>query len=412
MISLQALLLAGWREKLPTILMIVGAIIVACVFIVGMVKGFSRISKGAIVWGIVSVGFILLYKFIKNPLANVMPEGFLKDNSQVVWAVLLVLAVVLVVMIARAALGAIFAPADREIFEDEDEPVIKRRKRTRAHAQTEGYEYELDDETEAYYTRSRTRYERARQSSPGILARLLGGICAVINFAIVLAVIATIGLLILEMFNLFGGVSGLAGQGFADFMSNYVFPYVFDAITVGIVFGIACHGFYAGTVGFTRTLLMKIGMILVVIAGLAAPFIDRVNDWSLIDGLIRSCASLFDSIEKISPALLGQITAGVLLALGGAIIVFLVSFLLGKLMDVIDSTIVLRVIDGVLATVIYLALGLVLCFVLWGGLYCLDATGIVAVKGWIAEGSFSLECFETAGKYLGDFVDKYLMKFA
>ncbi len=408
MISLQTLLLAGWRDKLPTILIIAGAVIFACVFIAGMVKGFSRVGKGGFVWGIASVGFILLYKFIDNPFASKWTSGFWGDNCEIIWATMLLLAVVLVVLIGRASLSAIFNPDGRS-RRDYDEMGWRK---GAAVANTEGFEYELDDEVDVYYTRRKSRYEIARETTPGIVSRLFGGIFAVLNLAVILGAIAVVGLLIVNIFDIFGGVNALLGESFGGFLDSYVFPYAFDALTVGIIFGIACHGFYAGTIGFTRSLLMKVGLILVVVFGLAAPFIDKINDFSIIAGLIERCTSLFDSIEKIPPSLLGQITAGAVIALIGAIVVLVLSFLLGKLMDAIDNTIVLRAIDGALATLIYLALGVALCGILWGGLYCLDVTGILGVKEILPEGSFSLECFERAAWYLGDFADKYLLKFA
>ncbi len=401
MISLQ-MLLAGFKDKWPLYAGIAGGVVLLIIFIVGMTKGVMRVRKGGFCLAVAGVGFIALYKFVPNPLAKVLTKGFAGKNCQLIWAVILLLAVVLVTLIIRGALAALFAP------EDEKSAVATTTK------SIDGVEFEMEEAVEENYSRRKTRYDVARETSPGILARLLGGLLSVLNFVIVIAIIAGVALFVVDVLNVKGGVDGFIGGSVAKLLNKYILPYVLDFITVAIIFGIGCHGFYAGTVGFTRTLLVKIGTILVIIFGLAAPFIDKVNDIKIIDGMITRCANLYAKAPKVAKinGLLGQITTGVLLAIIGSLIMLVINILLKLLIGVIEDTVILRILDGALATIIYLALALALCAILWSALYLLDGAGIFKVQGILTEKSFSMECFETAGKYLSKVVDKYLLKFA
>ncbi len=410
MISLQTLLASGWKEKLPLICMIAAAVVLLWVFVSGMVKGFSRVGKGGLAWGFASGLFIVLHKFVPNPFTKAADGGFWKNNCGVIWGTCLLLVVVLMTLIGWCALGAIFAPQKRRRIVNPYEYESAQGTTT---AITEGFEYELDDVVDTYYTRrQKTRYEMARETSPGILARLMGGVLAVINLAIVLAGIALVGLLAVDVLNLGGGVSKLVGSSIGDPLEKYITPYVLDIVTVGLMLFVGYQGFYAGTIGFTRSLLMKIGLLLVIVCGFAAPFIKQVADIGFVDTLINRCAKLYNKVDVVPQSFLGKVTVGAMFVVAGCIVVAILNYLLKLLMDIVESDTILRAIDGALATLIYLALGLAVCAIFWGGLYCLDVTNIFQVEEVISEKSFSFECFGAAKKALADFAQKYLLRFA
>ncbi len=397
--ALQMLLASNLMKKLPLYGFLAVGVILLIVFIVGMCKGFFRVSKGGIVWAITGVGFIALYKFMPNLLESTLSKTALKAHTQVVWGAALLVSLVVVMLLSRAILGMIFKPKAKAKAETKTES-------------SEGYEYQLDDVVEEHYAEKPTKYEIKRRTAPGILSRLGGGVTALLNLAVVLAMVAAIGLFVINAFKIKGGVEGLIGGDLAEVLNTYLLPYVLDFLIVCIVLFVGKRGFYTGTIGLTRILLMKVGILAAIGFGLAAPFIGAVNRISIIATLIERCAGLYAKVSFVSPALLGKVTLGVLFAIVGVLAVVLLNLLLKVLIEWVESTTVLRIIDGIFATLIYLVLALGICAVLWGGLYVLDACELFRVQSLLKEGTFSFECFATAEKFLGKFVEQYLLRFA
>ncbi len=394
---MSSLLLASkWMEKLPLICVILVALILLSIFISGMRKGLIGAGKGGIVWAIAGLGFVLAFKFTPNPLQ-------LGDHGNAVWGMALIVAIVVLVLLLCIFFRSLFAPKRKKAARANDVELDDER------------EYELDDVIAGRYNDSapqKTKYEIKRETSPGILARFLGGLTAIVNVAIILAIVAAAALLVVDVVTVDKTIAQIIGGQLGDLLAEYVIPHVFDFLAVCIILIVARRGFSVGTIGFTRILFLKVGILTVVIAGMAAPFLKAVNDLALISTLIDRFGLLFKNVEIIPNGLLAQIATGVLLAVVGAIVMVIINWILKKLMELIENTTVLRVIDGVLATVIYLAFGVALCCLLWSGLYLLDACGIFQVREILAEKTFSFECFKTAESFLKDFAEKYLLKFA
>ncbi len=396
MSSLQMLLASKWMEKLPIIGVILVALIVLCIFISGMRKGLIGAGKGGVIWAITGVGFALLYKFIPNPLKKLGTHG------KTIWGMALIVVIVVFVLLACVAFRALFAP--------------KRQRVTRVKETDEGEEeYELDDVIAGRYGNrapQKTKYEIERETSPGILARFLGGVTALINVAIILAIVAAVALLVVDVVTVNKTIEQIISGQPGKLLAKYIMPYVFDFLAVCIILIVARRGFSVGTIGFTRILFLKVGILAAVVVGLVAPFIKPLNDVKLVSELIDRAALLFKKVEVIPGSVLGKITVGVLFAIIGTIVMVIINLILKKLMELIENTTVLRVIDGALATLIYLALGIVLCGLLWSSLYLLDVCGIFQVQEILKENTFSFECFRTAEKFLKSFAEKYLLKFA
>ncbi len=398
MSALQMLLASKWMEKLPLIGIILVALIVLGIFISGMRKGLIGAGKGGIIWAITGVGFVVLYKFIPNPLKA------LGTHSKTIWGMALIVAIVVFVLLACVAFRALFAPKRPRVAARGSKEVVEGEE-----------EYELDDVIAGRYRNSpsqKTKYEIERETSPGILARFLGGVTALINVAIILAIVAAVALLVVDMVTVGKTIEQIISGQLGKLLAKYIIPYIFDFLAVCIILIVARRGFSVGTIGFTRILFLKVGILAAVVVGLAAPFIKAINGIKVVSVLIDRFALLFKNVKVIPNGLLAQLTTGVLFAIIGTIVMVIINLILKKLMELIEDTTVLRIIDGVLATFIYLALGIALCGLLWSSLYLLDVCGIFQVREILKANTFSFECFNTAEKFLKGFAEKYLLKFA
>ncbi len=398
--ELMNLLAVDIVKQLPLYLAIVVGIVLLGVFIAGMRKGFIKCKKDGIVWLLVGVGYVAAYRFIPNILDTALDGTKVAKFNGVIWGGALLLAIVLVVLVGRAILRLIFTP--------------KKVKASASNLKTssEGFEYELDDVADNYYARKKTDYEITRETSPGILARVAGGFTSVLNVAFILLIIAGVALFVADAFYVKGDWAKYAGDATGEILNKYVVPGVVDFLIVCLVFFIGGRGFYAGTIGVTRTLLVKVGIVLVIVAGLVAPFVAKVNSIETIQILIDRCSKLYTKIDFLPSEVLGKLTVGLLFAIAGVAVILVLNVLLKMLINTIEQTVILRVVDGAFATLIYLALALGLVAVIWSGLYLLDACQIVNIQSLLAEKTFGYECFRTAEELLQGFVDKYLMKFA
>ncbi len=399
MISLQTLLASKWLEKLPLIGIILVGLIVLSIFISGMRKGLIGAGKGGIIWAITGVAFVLLYKFVPNPIKKGQYKG-------TIWGGILIVAIVVAVLLVCVLFDALFAPKSSK---------PQRARASRGYDEDEEYEYDLDEVITgrySYSTAKKTKYEIERETSPGILARFLGGVTSIVNFAIILAIVAAVGLLIVDMVTVSKTIEQIIKGQPGKLLSKYIMPYLFDFLAVCIILILGRRGFFVGTIGFTRILFLKLGILTAVIVGFAAPFFKAINSIELIDVLIDRCGNLYKDVKFLSNynGLLGQLTVGALFAIIGTIVMVIINIILKQLMEMIEDTTVLRIIDGVLATFIYLALGIALCGILWGSLYLLDYYKIFRVQEVLKENTFSYECFNTAGKGLKWFAEKYLSK--
>lgn len=118
---------------------------------------------------------------------------------------------------------------------------------------------------------------------------------------------------------------------------------------------------------------------------------------------------------KVRPefrGILGKLTAGGIMAVAGAVVVLLINFLLKKAAENVENANAIRVIDGILATVLYLIIGAAVVAVFWAVMYVLTYSGVIGVTGAFNENaSLSKEFFHLAETYLKGFADKFLLKF-
>ncbi len=395
MTSLQMVLASGLIKSIPTIVLIACAVIVVIAFLMGLGKGAYRVGKGGLYWLIAGVGFVFAYKFLadKNPLKI----AALGNASAALWAFVLILGCVLAALIIRGLIAVIFKP---------------RAKWLRASDDDDDFDYEMDDIDETPIRRSRGSVVKM-PGKPGILSRLLGGLICAVNAALILAIIVVAALLFIYGTKFrYTNVGELLKIRMVELVVKYATSYVFDILTVGIIFGIAYKGFRTGALHVTRMVVLKLGLLVVIVGGFAIPFIKQTADLYIFRRLIERCTYLFAKMKPTPEEIFSKLTAGALIAIAGVVLVVLVNMLLKKVTENVDDTPVIRVIDGSIATIVYLILGVVVCAIFWAGLYLLDYCGVFRISDIFGEKAvFAKDCFAAAEKFLKTFADKYLMKY-
>ncbi len=397
MFAIQALLAKKVTEMLPTIGIIAAAVVLVFAFLVGFCKGYRRISRNNIYKIIAGCGFVFAYKYLysKNLL-----EKVLKGKSEVLvsglWAIALAVGCALVALLVYGAFNALFTPKteyQKEYitvengieYDDEDfmeEPVVKKHKV------------------------KKLRYK------PSLTGRLFGGLFCVLNFALGLAMLAAVAVVVLNCTKLAtGSLNSLYSMDLLQKAMKVLLPYTFDVLSVGIIFGFGYLGYKNGFVGSIWLVLKWFGLIAVLALCFAAPFLGKVASIKLVEMLIEKMTGLVDGFAGKASKIVGKIAAGAVLAIAMTVVMLLVRLMFKSLANLIDDLPVFRTVDGVLATVVYALVGVLVCAlvyaVLYGVGYCgwLDLSKLATDKPNLTQ-----EMLDIMEKYLSKYADKYLSK--
>ncbi len=436
MISLQSLLNTGAQtnalstENISYILigvLVVCIAILALAFVVGMKKGVRKVGFGCCFWLVATIASGIAVSLCDTALNAIIAAVCCVAGSLVVCGV-----------------GAF-------LFRARKPKVVK----VKDYAKDQyGFEYEYDDVDDLDVLELNGPDGFARAESRGIryivkgksrpteryraLSRISGGLVAALQAAAVLLAILCIGVLAIKCTTLnttsnWGVVLNKKGTLWRV-LGDLIASYSFDFLTVGILIGLAYKGYRVGIVGSTWLLVRKLGVLIAVIVGLAIPFVQMTADMYIFDKIIGRCASVFTSVpEELSLGdmtggmmagfaiplrnICGRLLAGVFLAILFSVLVLCLSKLLKVCMLKVQSLTATRIIDGCIAVVIYLALGVVLCLVMWGVLYALDYYGLLKVSELFNSEVVSMAdkvktlseaCFEFVGKMVKGMLDAML----
>ncbi len=396
-----SLLASNVGKQLPTYLLIGCAVVVALAFLVGLSKGFRKVGKGNIYWAIAGVGFIFAYKYFykSNPLASLL-KGKMAPFRGFAWALTLMVACILIALLLYGIMSVIFAPRETWV---------------KTSRKDYGFEYEVDQMDDDFEETLRARHRSGKKTKykPNFFGRVGGALLCAVNTAILLAVLVGLTVLIINGTSLGkGSMKDMFTVAWVKLVRKYGLSYLFDIVTVGIVFAIAYKGFHVGLFGTFTKIVKTFGVICVVALCFAIPFVKTFADVKLFSGIIDKCISLYGKVGGKLGSILGKLTAGAIMAIVSAIVMVLINLVLRMITEQIEDIAVARVIDGALAVVLYVVVGVAVVALIWSGLYLLDYCGIFNVNNLFGEKAvMSQEFFEIADKYLKKIADKYLLKF-
>lgn len=373
-------------------------------FIIGFTKGFRRIGWGGFFWTIVATAFILLNKFLQedNPLNSVFEDIAGAESVAFLSTCSIAIVSVLGALLLYGVLSALFRPKMKWVKDDSVE------------YDEYGFEYEADDYTDDYDD-SRIHGKRLKKwgyGKVGIFNRIVGALVCTINAAAVLAALLGVVAVILNGTGLGGGK---AGELLAFPASKTVIPfiqkYLFDFLFVGIVFGVAYFGYSKGFAESFRIVFVKIGTIVVVVGSFVLPFIDLSYDWGIYGRYVDKCISLFSGMQEPFGAICGGLLAGLLTAIGCGVILFILNIAMKKWADVVYNVKALKIPDGILACVIFLAVGVALGALALGLAYVIDWADLVNVKGMFENSPLVSGAFMFFDEHLLPILDKYLLQY-
>ena len=395
------LVMKTFMYAVPMYALIACAVILGIAFLVGFAKGFRRVAWGGFYWLLASVSYVVVYYFLRNyNILFWMVAPQMASVAEFLWAVLLALGCMLASLLVYGILGMLLRP--REVLYTDEEVEID----------DLGFVFEEDWEDDGPEFVEET-YIIKNGKKPKLLGRLAGGFMSAVNAAAVLGVIISLFLFVVNGTVFKSGYLGyLFDVSIVQLVFVYASAYALDFITIGIVMAVTYRGFKKGFLGTTRKLIVFVGVIAILLACFLIPF-TQFSYIYFISRLIERCAAMYTKLDVYSRFLMGRITAGVVLAIPGIILVIVSNVLLKKLVNAVKSCSFLRVVDGMFAAVLYAILGALLVTVFWGLLYVLEYCGIFYISDALYDthATLSTRFLEFSEFLLKNFVDSVLLPY-
>ena len=380
--------------QLPLYLLYACCAILAIALIVGFIKGVRKVAWGGFYWMAAGVGFVFAHLYMQkmNPFTKMFKENA-APLANALWTFTLALGCILIALILYGLFSALLRP--RTVF--------KKAKLSGAE-----YEFELEDDEEddTPYAEETTMIVKGG-GKPKFFGRLAGAFMCLINTAAVLATILAVFLLVVDFTPLKKGPMGeMFRVPLAKYALQYATAYAFDFFAIGFIFWVAYKGFHNGFFKFIHGLTSTFGILAVVVICFIIPF-NKIGATGIFGDLRNSVAPLFAKMKQPFEDVFTKITTGAILAIVLSVGMAIINFILKKLSNGIKEVGLFRVIDGFLALVLYLAIGVAVVALLWSVLYTLDYCNIFIVNEAVTEDSVLAKSFlDWAGDFLGKFADK------
>jgi hypothetical protein len=390
-------------HKVPLLAAIVCAAILAIAFIIGFAKGFRRVSWGGVVWAASGFAFIVGNKLLRNrnpilkmPAVAALDEGMRSFVSSFSIALLCALAG----LFAYGVCSLIFK--HRRIKKRDPEISIY-----------SGYEYEDDyDDYDDYDAPS--HMVDARKKKPNFLGRVLGGIVCAINVTVILALGISFVLLLISATALINGPLGyLFDIKIVPILRNYASVYALDFLTIGIIIVISCKGYKNGLIGSIRSLVVMFGVIIAAVISFWLPFSSFAGSEKahFLNLLITRWINLLGGVNELIRGLAAKILSGVCIFVLASLVLWLVNFLLAKCSRSIRGSAPARIIDGVLACLLYFVIGVLIVLAMWSVLYLVDYCGIFkSTEIFNENAALAKGMFRFGETYIRPIFDKLLVK--
>ncbi len=422
--SLAAFNLGALQPYLPYIGIGVVAFILVIALIVGLSQGFRRVGWGGLLWGGACVCYALIGRFLaeKNQLAGIIQGmGVSAATASAVSAALVAVGCVLVFLIVFGLIAKIVRPYDEEETREEAAPQQTPYPPQYAYPPY-GYPYqpyaaspygEPFDEDFEEDEPERGVERRVKKSGAD---RFFGGIVAVINALVVLAML---GGLVLTVLNATALREGALKAVYELPVMQKIFPYVasyaIDFLLIGIVMLYVRRGYNVGIVAGLRSLVVSIGRIVAVGLAFWLPFSPYVAEGAPLAVIGKGNAAIAGMLSKYVPEALQGICApvagaamGVILTVIFLIVVGIISWLLSLAIESTETEGGAQFFDGLLGAIVYVVIGLVVCIMICVALYAVQYFGLFEAGKLLGEQSALCKgIFNVCDEYVKPFLEKF-----
>lgn len=397
-------------RQLPIYIGAFAAVVLLIAFFIGFYKGFRKVRWGGFVWVAASAGFFLLEYFLGagNPLKPLMATFIAGEKTVAFLSSLgLMLACVIAALFLQGLCSWLFRPRAK----------IVNRKSNRLEKYDSAIDYDEEEMDYEDYENNRLNKMIVRKGygKPSFFGRIFGALICLVNVAAVLVVVIATALLIICATPLKDAAfASMFKNGYMPFIQEYTFKYAFDFLIIGLVLNMAQKGFKNGFMESIRALIIGVGRLAGIGLAFYLPFSSFVapaekGGVEILHSYVLRCVDAATTMGlpgTVAP-IVGQIIAGLLLFVLVLLVFALLNFLLKKLTEAVAGIGLLRVIDGTLACLVYMVIGVAICIFIATAFYVLGAYGIFDVKTLLLGDSFAKKLIDVCGVYIQPALDNF-----
>lgn len=390
--------------QLPLLVACFGGVLLLLAFIVGFTRGFRRTGWGGLAWLLACVAYVAVGATLSGTLSQTFATMNFSPQAANFYAALVLALVCVAVVLAVFGVMAIFL-----------RPKVKWVKDEELELDEFGFEYEpeyVDYDAEEGFGPYGKRMQRTGFEQPTFGNRLFGGIACLTNMLMILFIVLSFGLFSVSATKLSeGALGGILENRTVIWFLQLAQNYALDCLCIGLVIVVGLKGYGNGFLSSLRTLIVAVGTLAAIVFSFVLPFtqysLATDGIFYFLGKLVTRCANLLGGSETIKGFWGGRLLAGCCLMAFFAVLLVLLNLLLRYACRVVERKSGIKIVDGVLASVVYFLLGAVLCVAIWCVLYTVNYYGIFHVTEIVSEkSSLSNGLFDFAGSIMEPYIEK------
>lgn len=374
-------------EIVSNAMLIVSIVLLVLAFMVGFGKGFRKVGwRGvACLW---ALDIFIVVRWILKKINLVFDTSALQqygEDKRAWTAVIVLLISVVVVLVLYAVCTKIFRPRSKWVTSN---PTYLQ----------DGLEFEDDSGEVMGEVQSRLVWKNG--GTPTIWGRVIGGLLCALNMLSVLFGIFAVFFLVI------GKVPALAEMDVVKaFFAVQGVPTIYehfctfgpDYLCICVMFLVAHKGYTHGFFYSLFDLFKMLGGIVFTVLAFYIPFSPLMAEGGMLAFLTPYVTMLGGWVEAVpfvgtlpgAVDIVGKVLLGVVLCVVFLLALWLIKVLLRKATLFVEKYKAMRMIDGILGTVLYFVLGIIVCAGIWAVFYICSHYGWFDFSGFFQFDTFA-----------------------
>ena len=399
-------LLAINIEQVEKAVLVVCAAILLVAFFVGFKRGFRLVGwKGILCLTAIEL-FVLLDGVLKEKGLIFKGAEQLGISGEAVTSLIVAGVAILVLMSVYALCWVSFRPKYKWVTKN---PIYNEN------------EFEYEDDAAEYETgEKQRRIVWKNAGTPTIYGRYIGALVCMLNIFSIILFVLCLAFIILGNTSLAQNeiVFAFLNQGFISKLYDYAFANGIDYIFICILVWISYKGYEKGLLASLFTFLSYLGTVLVAVIAFYVPFMPGIRENALLAGIFGMIDGLIGKLPVIGEMLAGNaellqtisnVFVGVILFAVLYLVMSFVKNLIKTSGKAVRKSPSMRRVDGVLATLVYFILGVLICIAVWcvlcAGLQMLGDKGFIDLS-FMENAKFVNAFYDLAEKLIAPILKK------
>lgn len=243
----------------------------------------------------------------------------------------------------------------------------------------DAYGNEYEDDTGEVQNEIERRKVLKNGGTPTLYGRFFGGlICTLNTFAILLFIVGVATLVITQTSVAQNAtVSALLDHKILSKVVVYIERYIMDYVIICVIALLAIKGYEKGLTASLFKLVSALSSVIITVVSCYLPFSPYINKIGFLQPVIAKLMAIVAKVPFLGGIrVVQQLGAGIMLSAALFVILFIVFKILKALLKSFAKSVrkgkISRTVDGILATVLYFVVGVVVCLAIGMALYVIN----------------------------------------